>query len=99
MPSEARYKMTEVEEERRRRILLSVWAYAYEFEADSIVSDGKFDKESELVNPQIVTGNKLMDKFFKTKFDSCTGMWIYKHPERQKIKELYERHYRNRDDT
>ena len=42
--------MTNKEVERRRRIRLSVAAYAYEVHDDSVMSDGEFDKECLLVD-------------------------------------------------
>lgn len=62
---------TKVEIERRRRIVISVWAYAYEFENDSLVSDKEFDDECMKVDESISTGNKKFDKFlFPVEIDS-----------------------------
>ena len=80
-----------LESERRRRILISLWAYAYEFESDSLVTDAEFDQECKLVDPTITTDHAAMDKFFKEEFMADTGMWIHKHPELDKIKKIYER--------
>ena len=76
------------------RIRLSIAAYAYEKHADSIMSDGEYDKLSLEVDTSIETGNKKMDKFFAEHFDPSTGQWIYKHPELKQIKELYWKHYK-----
>ena len=46
------------------------------------------------INPDIETGNKKLDKFFKTEFDPATGMWIRNHPELNKITELYKSFYK-----
>lgn len=81
---------SKVEKERRRRIMVSIYAYAYEFEDDTIVSDDRFDDISLMINPKMTTGNKRMDRFFKKEFEPCTGMWIHKHPELERIKQLYE---------
>jgi hypothetical protein len=81
------------------RIRLSIAAYAYEFENDSIMTDAEFDKLSLEINPTVTTGNRKMDRFFETKFDPSTGSWIWTHPERPRIKSLYEKHWANRKDT
>ena len=78
-----------VEIETRRRILLSVYAAAYEIHNDSLISDEKFDKMSLEVDLTIKTKNKKMDKWFKENFDSSTGMWVRKHPEIKKLEIIY----------
>jgi len=80
-----------VEHERRRRIFLCVWAYAYEFGAAPLVEDYVFDFEASMVDPQVNTGNDVLDKFFREEFDPDTGMWIHKHPDLEGIKRVYER--------
>ena len=75
------------------RIRLSIAAYAYEFCDNSIMSDAQFDQMCNDINPLIKTGNKVMDKFFKEKFDPSTGQWIHQHPYLDKIKFLYETYY------
>jgi len=82
-----------VEQERRNRIRLSIAAYAYEIESDSIMSDSEYDKLCMDITVSVRTGNRRMDKFFRDKFDEFTGQWIHKHPELHKIKNLYEKHY------
>lgn len=81
--------MADVEQERRNRIRLSLAAYAYELENKSIISDDEFDKLSLQIDPKISTGNIKLDKFFRKQFDPSTGMWIYKHPELDKLQRLY----------
>ena len=76
-----------------RRIKLSIAAYAYEFCDNSIMSDAQFDEMCNDINPLVKTGNKVMDKFFKEKFDPSTGQWIHQHPELDRIKHLYETYY------
>ena len=65
-----------INQEIRNRIKLSVAAYAYEFEGDSIMTDHEYDELSLKINPNEKTGNDMMDKFFKTQFQPDTGMWI-----------------------
>lgn len=82
-----------IEREIHRRIKVSIWAYAYEFENESLVSDAVFDAECLKVDIFQETGDEFLDDFFTEDFDPSTGMWIRKHPELKKIKALYEKHY------
>ena len=70
-------------EEIKNRIVLSVAAYAYEYLGESFMTDHEFDELSLKINPDVKTGNDLLDDFFKKHFDPSTGMWIRKHPEIQ----------------
>ena len=72
----------------RNRIRLSVAAYAYEYKDDPIMSDDDFDKLAKEINPEEKTGNRKLDNFFKKEFATDTGMWIHKHPERDKLLSL-----------
>lgn len=82
---------SEVDIERRRRIIVSLAAYTYEFLNEIIMEDPEFDKMCSEINPSINTGHEVMDKFFREKFDPSTGMWIRDHPELDKLKILYVR--------
>lgn len=83
-----------VEQEIKRRMKLSIAAYAYEYDSTSIMSDGDYDKECLKVDLKINTGNEKLDKFFKKHFDPDTGLWIRKHPELDKVKFMYEKYYK-----
>lgn len=85
---------TEIEKEIKNRIKLSVYAYAYEFQDDSLVSDNEFDKLSYNIKNKVKTGNLLMDNFFDKVFEPHTGSWIQNHPELVKIGKLYLKHYK-----
>lgn len=74
-----------VEVETRRRIRLSIWAYAYEFLNVSIVSDEEFDREALLVDVKTKTGNKRLDDFFRLHFAAYTGQWVTKHPDLKQL--------------
>jgi len=91
-----KYLPSLIELERRRRIRLSVFAYAYEFANDSLISDEVYDRISRLIDKTRKTGNKKLDKFFATQFESDTGMWIRKHPCLDGIKHLYETVYKGK---
>lgn len=89
---------TPVEIERRNRILLSIAAYAYEYENISLVSDEDFDAAAQAIDLSIDTGNPTLDEFFRKEFSPSTGLWIRKHPDllgianrfRKTLKELEE---------
>lgn len=87
------YQPTEVEIERRNRIRLLIAAYAYEYLAESWITDYEFDELAKKINTQIETGHKVCDEFFKTEFHPATGSWIYDFPkeELEKLKSLYKR--------
>lgn len=87
---------TPEETERRRRILLSIWAYTYEKEDVSLVPDHVFDEEARKVDPPLDTGHPVLDAFFRTEFAPDTGMWINKHPELLKVRRAYLRHHKVR---
>ena len=82
-----------VSEEIRNRIKLSVYAYSYEFLNISLIDDHTYDALSKSIDLNIKTGNIKMDKFFEEEFDPSTGMWIYKHPELNKIIHIYKNYY------
>jgi NAD-dependent DNA ligase len=84
-----------INQEIRNRIKLSVAAYAYEMEDDSIMSDADFDNLCREIKVNESTGNEKMDNFFKTEFNPSTGQWIHKHPELNKIAEIYKKYYKS----
>ena len=89
-------KPTISEYQRRLRIRVSVAAYAYEYMNDSIMSDEEFDKLSLLIDPEISTGNRKLDNFFKKKFKPETGMWIRMHPDTQGLATIYHKVWKDR---
>jgi len=86
---------SEKEKQIRLRIQLSVAAYAYEIDNNSIMSDAEFDEKCLLIDPDFKTGNRKMDNFFKKHFNPSTGQWIHKHPEKRKINGIYTKFYQN----
>jgi hypothetical protein len=80
---------SEVEVERRNRIRLTLAAYAYEYDSNSIMSDAEFDELSKAIRPEIATGHKQHDKFFREKFEPDTGMWIRQHPFLRRVAATY----------
>ena len=84
----------EINQEIRNRIRLSVAAYAYEYMDDAIMSDTEFDALALKINVNEKTGNRKLDNFFKEHFMPDTGMWIHKHPEKEKLKFIYKEYYK-----
>jgi NAD-dependent DNA ligase len=77
------------EVERRNRIRLSIFAYAYEFDDDPLISDAEYDRLSYLIKTDRSTGNEMLDDFFRKHFQSHTGQWIRIHPELDKVRALH----------
>ena len=86
-----KYKPTKIGVERRRRINVALWAYAYEVHDNPLVDDAKFDEVCEEIDLSVSTGNKKMDTWFRRNFDLCTGSWIHKHPDLKGLEILYRR--------
>lgn len=82
--------MTPIEKERQRRIQVALWAYAYEFHDDPLVSDAKFDETCKLIDLSVSTGNPAMDLWFKDNFKNFTGQWIHNHPNLKRLEEIYQ---------
>lgn len=75
--------------------MVAVWAYAYELENDSLVSDHVFDQECLKVDLKLSTSykgrdNRAIDKWFRENFDPCTGSWVQRHPDIKGLKRIYE---------
>lgn len=82
---------TPEEVERRRRIRVACWAYAYEVLDVSLVSDHRFDEECKLIDPKVSTGNPRLDSFFRKTFAAHTGQWVHKHPDIARLDYLVRR--------
>lgn len=84
---------TEMEQVRRKRIQVALWAYAYENRGTIIVTDKVYDETCLEVDEEIDTATDRpdLDKWYKKNFKSWTGSWIEKHPEIHMIEALYER--------
>lgn len=87
---------TRVEREVKRRINLAVWAYAYEFDNNSLVSDHTYDMESKKVDLTISTSRPDLDEFFRADFNDSSGIWIHSHPELDKVVKIYNTWYKPR---
>jgi hypothetical protein len=72
--------MSYVEKVRRDRILLSIYAYAYEIRNTPLVDDATFDKLAMELDTTTETGNVEMDTFFREKYTPYSGIWVLDHP-------------------
>jgi hypothetical protein len=79
--------------ETRNRIRLSLAAYAYEVMCMSIMSDEEFDTLAKSIDLSIDTRRPDLDKWFRENFEPHTGMWIYNHPERFRLRQLIDNHH------
>lgn len=87
---------SDIEIERRNRIRLCVACYAYEFGFDQTMTDVAWDALAKSIRPNMMTGHRVMDKFFREEFKDYTGQWIHAHPELDGIARLYQNHYLNK---
>lgn len=81
-----------LEREVRRRIQISVAAYAYEIADDPIMSDATFDWLAAQINRTTGTCHPVLDEFFATQFSAMTGLWIHNHPELDGVRRVFERY-------
>lgn len=79
------------EVERRNRILVSAYAYAYEEENDPLVDDATYDDLARRINKKMHTGNPTLDAFFRYQYLAHTGSWVLDHPEIEKVANLVRR--------
>lgn len=87
MPSNA-------EIETRKRIRVSVAAYAYELCDAPIMSDAEYDALAASIDLTINTNRPNMDCWFIFNFKPFTGSWVQEHPELKRIGEIYETVFR-----
>ncbi len=77
-----------IDRETRNRIRLSVAAYAYECMNFSLLSDEEFDELAYSIDLKVNTRRPDLDEWFRNNFEPHTGMWIHKHPEREKLRAI-----------
>lgn len=88
--------------ERRRRIFVSLSAYAYEYTGDLLIDDAEYDELSRRIDSNQETIEdyyeeehknrvRILDEFFKHHFHPDTGMWIRKHPELDRVQFQYQK--------
>jgi hypothetical protein len=82
---------TVVEVERRNRIRVLLWAYAYEILDRPLVDDAKFDEVCAAIDVSVNTGR--YDEWFRAEFNPSTGLWIHHFPDLNGIRDLYRRVY------
>ena len=83
------YYPTTVEIETRKRIRVAVLAFAYEFGDKPLATDAEFDKLAQSIDLSVNTQRPDMDEWFRKEFEPDTGMWIHKHPQLDRIGEIY----------
>lgn len=82
-----------VEQERRNRIRIAVYAYAYELRDSCLIPDSEYDQLARSINPSMKTCHESLDHFFATRYSADTGLWIYEHPELERVAATYARYY------
>lgn len=87
------------EQERRARILVAAAAYAYEIEADPILTDKDFDTLAASIRPHVTTGHPVLDEFFIAEFEPFTGAWVRRHPDQPGLKRTCAKIRRHRSRT
>jgi hypothetical protein len=87
----------QVDEEIRKRIRVSIFAYAYEVLNESLVSDAEFDALAKSINPTINTRRPDLDRWFRENFTPATGMWVRTHPDLARIHEITIKHFLKRN--
>lgn len=83
--------MTPSEEQKRKRIKVLLWAYAYEIENDSLVDDATFDRTCLEIDLSVQTDDPALDAWFAREFSPHTGQWVWKFPDRPALAALYQR--------
>lgn len=81
-----------VDVETRKRIKLSIAAYAYEFLSTPIMTDDEFDALAYSIDLKIDTRRPDLDAWFRRNFQPHTGMWINSHPEKSKLAVIAKRY-------
>ena len=73
--------------ELRNRILICVYAYAYEIEDKPLVEDSVYDSLSKSIylNARFKTD---IDKWFRSNFQTYTSQWIHDHPNPSRLAEI-----------
>ncbi len=72
-------------DQKKIRVQLAVWAFAYEVYSHSFVTDSQYDKQSLLVDLSIATDREDLDSWFKDNYSPYTGQWVLEHPEKDRL--------------
>lgn len=70
------------------RIQISVLCCAYEIFHTSLIPDTEYDQLALKLDHTSSTDRPDLDQFFATEYTPHTGLWIYKHPELDRLKAL-----------
>lgn len=74
--------------ETRKRIRVSLAAYAYEIMLESIMSDHEYDELAKSIDLSIDTRRPDLDKWFRKNYKDYTGSWIHSHPEKARLDQI-----------
>lgn len=97
-PVETSSKRRTVKEEAELRFKVALYAYAYEIESDSLVSDTEFDRLAAMIDPKRVTGDVKLDRFFAKEFAPHTGSWVHAYPYLKQLAKAYREHQATQGD-
>ncbi len=75
--------------EAKRRENVSLWAFADLVMNDPIVPENVFNCVARQVDIHRVTGDILLDVWYRQNFAAEDAVWIYVHPEFEKIRAKY----------
>lgn len=75
----------------RRKQLASV-TFGIELRGVSIMLESDWDRIAARIEPRVGTGNLLIDDFFAGCFSPMTTSWIHRHPELDKVGQLFDRY-------
>lgn len=81
--------MTPVEQERRRRVVITWWAFCYEVKDDPRVTDNEYDHMARAVDLSVDCGDGDIEEWFKTNFLPHSGIWVLNHPELDRLEKRY----------
>ncbi len=77
--------------ETRRRIRVSIAAYAYEVMSESIMPDHEYDDLAKSIDLSIDTRRPDLDRWFRANYKDYTGSWIHGHPDWTKLNTITRR--------
>lgn len=76
-------------EETRKRVRLTVAAWAYEKHNDPIMSDAEYDQLALSIDLRKTTSRPDLDDWWRENFNPSTGMWVFRHPEVDIVEKAY----------
>ena len=74
--------------ETRKRIRVTVAAWAYEVLQEPIMDDAQYDALAYSIDLSVDTRRPDLDKWYRQNFKPYTGSWVHGHPERARLDQL-----------